>query len=94
MAAEYRELKRTGTKQEISKDNFYDGWGRDRVPAERLSRHRPAWRRAERKPDGFDQGVAQANGQNPLMRMYDMAYLWRTYGELVANPRSRTCRCP
>ena len=85
IGGEYKELKRTGTKQEVSKENLTDGWGRIEY---RPSGYLGIVLRGgaqERKPDGYDQTVAQDNGQNPLMRMSDMAYLWRTYGELIAN---------
>ena len=39
----------------------------------------------ERDPDNYDIAVATANGQNPLMRKYDMAYRYRSYGEFLAN---------
>ena len=39
----------------------------------------------EREPDRYDLGVATANGQNPLMRKYNMAYLYRSYGEMLVD---------
>ncbi len=46
LGGEYKELKRTGTKQEVSKENFTDGWGRVEYRPSGLSRHRAARRRA------------------------------------------------
>jgi len=39
----------------------------------------------EREPDRYDVDVAVANGQNPLLRKYNQAYRYRSYGELVGN---------
>ena len=78
------ELKRTGTKQEVTRENFTMA-GPRRVSAERLSRHRAARRCPGAQAHGYNEDVAQQDSQNPLMRKYNMAYLWRTYGELVAN---------
>jgi MtrB/PioB family decaheme-associated outer membrane protein len=85
LGGEYKELKRTGTKQEVSRENLTDGWGRVEY---RPSGYLGIVLRGgaqERKPDGYNEDVALQDGQNPLMRKYNMAYLWRTYGELIAN---------
>jgi MtrB/PioB family decaheme-associated outer membrane protein len=85
LGGEYRELKRTGTDQEVAQEDFTDGWGR--------ITYRPSGYvgivlrggAQEREPDEYDVAVAEEYGQNPLMRKYNMAYLYRNYGELVAN---------
>jgi MtrB/PioB family decaheme-associated outer membrane protein len=85
LGGEYRQLKRTGTEQEVSQEDFTDGWGR--------ITYRPSGYvgivlrggAQEREPDDYDVAVAEDYGQNPLMRKYNMAYLFRNYGELVAN---------
>jgi MtrB/PioB family decaheme-associated outer membrane protein len=85
LGGEYKELKRTGTKQEVTNETFTDGWGRIQY---RPSGYLGIVLRGgaqERKPDGYNETVAQQDGQNPLMRKYNMAYLSRGYGELVAN---------
>jgi MtrB/PioB family decaheme-associated outer membrane protein len=85
LGGEYKELKRTGTKQEVSRENFTDGWGRIEY---RPSGYLGIVLRGgaqERKPDAYNEDVAQQDGQNPLMRKYNMAYVSRGYGELVAN---------
>jgi MtrB/PioB family decaheme-associated outer membrane protein len=85
LGGEYRELKRTGTKQEVSKENFNDGWGRvEYRPSGYLGIVIKAGAQ-KRNPDGYDQSVAEADGQNPLMRKYYMADLYRGYGELITN---------
>ena len=83
---EYRELDRTGTEQEVTQREPVDGWGARAVPAERLPRHRAQGRRAwSATPDDYDTDVARRVGQNPLLRKYNMAYLYRSYGEVVVN---------
>ena len=85
VGGEYRQLKRTGTEQEVSQEDFTDGWGR--------ITYRPSGYvgivlrggAQERDPDEYDVAVAEEYGQNPLMRKYNMAYLFRNYAELVAN---------
>jgi MtrB/PioB family decaheme-associated outer membrane protein len=82
---EYRELKRTGTPQEVQKDELLDGWGK---VSYRPSGYLGLVLRAgaqETEPDKYDTTVAQDDGQNPLMRKYNMAYRFRQYGELTAN---------
>jgi MtrB/PioB family decaheme-associated outer membrane protein len=85
LGGEYRELKRTGTEQEVSQENLLDGWGRVEY---RPSGYLGIVLRGgalERDPDSYDIAVADELGQNPLMRKYNMAYLYRSYGEVVAN---------
>lgn len=82
---EYRELKRTGTPQEVKTDTLLDGWGRVQY---RPNGYLGVVLRAgaqETDPDKYDLNVAADNGQNPYMRLYNMAYRFRQYGELVAN---------
>jgi MtrB/PioB family decaheme-associated outer membrane protein len=85
LGGEYRELKRTGTKQEVSKENFTDGYGRLEYRPSGYLGFVVRGGAQERKPDHYDTTVAQADGQNPLMRKYNMAYLYRGYGDFVAN---------
>ena len=82
---EYRELKRTGTPQEVRSDTLLDGWGRVQY---RPNGYLGVVLRAgaqETEPDKYNLNVAADNGQNPYMRLYNMAYRFRQYGELVAN---------
>jgi MtrB/PioB family decaheme-associated outer membrane protein len=82
---EYRELKRTGTTQEVKKDELLDGWGK---VSYRPSGYLGVALRAgaqETQPDKYNTTVGTDNGQNPYMRLYNMAYRFRQYGELTAN---------
>jgi len=81
---EYRSLDRTGTAQEVKSETMIDGWGR--------VQYRPTGYLGvvlkggaqERDPDKYDESAA-GSGQNPLMRKYNMAYLYRSYGEALVN---------
>ena len=85
VGGEYRETDRKGTPQEVRSEEQIDGWG--------VVQYRPAgWLgfvlkggAKERTRDEYDLGVAAANGQNPRMRLYNMAYLYRSYGELMVD---------
>ncbi|MFO1408149.1 MAG: MtrB/PioB family decaheme-associated outer membrane protein [Steroidobacteraceae bacterium] len=82
---EYREIKRTGTPQEVKRDTLLDGWGRvEYRPSGYLGLVLRAGAQ-ETNPDKYNLDVAADNGQNPYMRLYNMAYRFRQYGELVAN---------
>lgn len=82
---EYRELKRSGTPQEVRKQETSDGWG--------WLQYRPSGYLGivvkggarERTRDGYDEQVAGEYGQNPLLRKYNMAYLYQSYAEANAN---------
>ena len=43
----------------------------------------------ERDPDRYDTNVAAGYGQNPLMRKYELAYRYRSYGEFARQRRGR-----
>ncbi len=80
---ERKELKRDF--QEVAEQTIDAGWGQ--------ARWRPlAWLdlkvkggAEERDIDRYDELVAVSLGQNPLMRKYNLAYRYRSYGELVAS---------
>jgi MtrB/PioB family decaheme-associated outer membrane protein len=80
---ERKELKRDF--QEVAEQTIDAGWGQ--------ARWRPlAWLdlkikggAEERDIDRYDESVAVSLGQNPLMRKYNLAYRYRSYGELVAS---------
>jgi len=82
---EYRSTDRKGTAQEVSGEEQVDGWG--------WLQYRPTGYLGivlkggakERDPDEYDLAVAAADGQNPLMRKYNMAYLYRSYGEVMVD---------
>jgi MtrB/PioB family decaheme-associated outer membrane protein len=80
---ERKKLKRDF--QEVAEQTIDAGWGQ--------ARWRPlAWLdlkvkggAEERDIDRYDESVAVSLGQNPLMRKYNLAYRYRSYGELVAS---------
>ena len=85
IGGEYRELKRTGTEQEVSQENLLDGWGR--------IEYRPSGylgivlqrRRARARPRRLRPDRCAGVRPEPALRKYNMAYLYRSYGEVVAN---------
>jgi MtrB/PioB family decaheme-associated outer membrane protein len=85
VGGEYRQLERTGTEQEVAEESLTDGWGRITYRPSGYVGFVLRGGAMEREPDTYDLAVAANNGQNPLMRKYNMAYLFRNYGELVAN---------
>jgi MtrB/PioB family decaheme-associated outer membrane protein len=85
IGGEYRQLKRTGTEQEVSQEDLTDGWGRITYRPSGYVGFVLRGGALEREPDKYDVAVAEEYGQNPLMRKYNMAYLFRNYAELVAN---------
>jgi MtrB/PioB family decaheme-associated outer membrane protein len=86
LGGEYRELKRTGTAQEVSEEHLSDGWGRVEYRPSGYLGFVLRGGAMEREPsNGYDTAVAEDYGQNPLMRKYNMAYLYRSYGEFVSN---------
>jgi len=85
VGGEYRDTERKGTVQEVPGEEQVDGWG--------WVQYRPTGflgfvlkgGAKERDPDVYDEDVAAAKGQNPQMRKYNMAYLYRSYGELMVD---------
>jgi MtrB/PioB family decaheme-associated outer membrane protein len=83
---EYRELKRRGTPQEVRDEEVADGWGWLQYrPSGYLGIVVKGGARERTRDDGYDIDVAQQNGQNPLLRKYNMAYLYQSYAEANAN---------
>jgi len=80
---ERKEVKRDF--QEVAEQTIDSGWGQ--------ARWRPlAWLdlkvkggATERDIDRYDESVGISLGQNPLMRKYNLAYRYRSYGELIAS---------
>ncbi|MCP4302420.1 MAG: MtrB/PioB family decaheme-associated outer membrane protein [Gammaproteobacteria bacterium] len=80
---ERKELERDF--QEVAEQTIDSGWGQ--------ARWRPlAWLdlrikggASERDIDRYDETVAINLGQNPLLRKYNLAYRYRSYGELIAS---------
>ena len=86
VGGEWRSTDRTGTRQEVMSEEVLDGFGR--------VQYRPTgWLGVvlkggieERDPDNYDaQAGLDLYGQNPLMRKFNQAYRYRSYGELVAD---------
>jgi MtrB/PioB family decaheme-associated outer membrane protein len=85
VGGEWRKTDRTGSTLEVSSEEVLDGWGR--------AQYRPSGYLGfvvkggveERDPDRYDVTVGTGFGQNPLMRKYNQAYRYRSYGELLAN---------
>jgi hypothetical protein len=85
VGGEYRTTDRTGTDREVRSEDFADGYGRAQYRPNGYLGFVVKGGVMERDPDKYDVAVATASGQNPLMRKYDMAYLYRSYGEFLAN---------
>lgn len=80
---ERKELKRDS--QEVAEQTIDAGWGQARWrPLDWLS-IKVKGGAEERDIDRYDESVAVSLGQNPLLRKYNLAYRYRSYGELVAT---------
>jgi MtrB/PioB family decaheme-associated outer membrane protein len=85
VGGEWRKTDRTGTRVEVTSEEVLDGWGRAQYRPTGYLGFVVKGGAEEREPDRYDTSVAIANGQNPLMRKYNQAYRYRSYGELLAN---------
>jgi MtrB/PioB family decaheme-associated outer membrane protein len=85
VGGEWRTLDRTGSTVEVSSEEVLDGWGRVQFRPRGSLGIVAKGGVEERDPDRYDVNVAIESGQNPLMRKYNMAYRYRSYGELLAN---------
>jgi MtrB/PioB family decaheme-associated outer membrane protein len=85
VGGEWRTLDRTGSTVEVSSEEVLDGWGSVQFRPSGYLGIVAKGGVEERDPDRYDVNVAIESGQNPLMRKYNMAYRYRSYGELVAN---------
>jgi MtrB/PioB family decaheme-associated outer membrane protein len=81
---EFRTLDRTGTAQEVESEELVDGWGSVQYRPSGYLGFVVKGGAMERTPDKYDP-AATGSGQNPLLRKYHMAYLYRSYGEALAN---------
>jgi MtrB/PioB family decaheme-associated outer membrane protein len=85
LGGEYKTIDRKGTPQETKSEDTKDGWGR--------VQYRPSGYLGivlkggieERDPSKYDTTIATGLGQNPLLRKYELAYRYRSYGDFVAN---------
>ena len=71
--------------QEVAEQTIDSGWGQLRWrPLDWLDL-RIKGGATERDIDRYDESVAVSLGQNPIMRKYNLAYRYRSYGELIAS---------
>jgi MtrB/PioB family decaheme-associated outer membrane protein len=85
VGGEYRTVDRTGTRQEVKGEDTTDGWGRVQYRPNGYLGFVLKGGIEERDPDKYDTTVAAGFGQNPLMRKYELAYRYRSYGDFLAN---------
>ncbi len=71
--------------QEVAKQTIDAGWGQLRwAPLDWLDL-RVKGGASERDIDRYDESLAASFGQNPLLRKYNLAYRYRSYGEFSAS---------
>ena len=87
LGGDYRTLDRKGTPQEVKSEKTTDGWGRVQYRPNGFLGIVLKGGVEERSPDNdkYDTTVAADLDQNPLLRRYNMAYRYRTYGDFLAN---------
>jgi len=71
--------------QEVAEQTIDAGWGQARWRPLAWLDLRVKGGAEERDIDRYDETVAVSLGQNPLLRKYNLAYRYRSYGELVAS---------
>jgi len=71
--------------QEVAEQTIDAGWGQARWRPLAWLDLRVKGGAEERDIDRYDESVAVSLGQNPLMRKYNLAYRYRSYGELIAS---------
>ena len=80
---ERKEIKRDF--QEVAEQTIDAGWGQVRWRPLAWLDLRVKGGATERDINRYDETVAISFGQNPLMRKYNLAYRYRSYGELIAS---------
>lgn len=71
--------------QEVAEQSENTGWGKVRwTPAANIDLSARAGT-AKREIDRFADGVADALGQNPLLRKYNLAHRYRTFGDVTIS---------
>lgn len=85
LGGEYKTLDRKGTTREAMSEDTQNGYGRIQYRPNGYLGIVAKGGVEERDPDKYDESVAASLGQNPLMRKYDLAYRYRSYGDLLAN---------
>ncbi len=71
--------------QEVAEQTVDSGWGQARWRPLAWLDLRVKGGASERDIDRYDESVAVSLGQNPLMRKYNLAYRYRSYGEFIAS---------
>ena len=71
--------------QEVAEHTIDAGWGQARWRPVAWLDLRIKGGAEERDIDRYDETVAISLGQNPLLRKYNLAYRYRSYGELIAS---------
>ena len=71
--------------QEVAEQTEDSGWGQVRWRPATWFELRARGGTSRRDIDRYDDGLAVANGQNPLLRKYNLAYRYREFGELSAS---------
>lgn len=80
---ERKELERDF--QEVADQTIDSGWGQLRWRPLAWLDLRLKGGAEERNIDRYNEGAAMSLGQNPLLRKYNLAYRYRSYGELIAS---------
>ena len=80
---ERKEVKRDF--QEVAEQTIDSGWGQARWRPLAWLDLRVKGGATERDINRYDESVAVSLGQNPLMRKYNLAYRYRSYGEFIAS---------
>ncbi len=84
LSAGYNRTELDRDYQEVAEQTEDDGWGQLRWQPANWFDLRARGGVSTRDIDRYDTDLAESIGQNPLMRKYNLAYRYRTYGELVA----------
>ena len=85
LSAGYRRTALERDFQEVAEQTEDDGWARARWQPLGWLDVAIKGGAARREIDRYDESVAASFGQNPLLRKYNLAYRYRTYGELLAT---------
>jgi MtrB/PioB family decaheme-associated outer membrane protein len=85
LGGEYRTLDRKGTRQEVMSEDASDAYATVQFRPGGYLGFVVKGGVQVRDPQKYDQAVAIAEGQNPLLRKYELAELYRSYGDFLAN---------
>lgn len=86
IGGEYKNVDRKGTAQEVMKEEYDDSYLRLQYhPIGYLGLVVKGGVQEQNPAKRYDLSVAEALGENPLMRKYELAYRHRDYGDFLAN---------